>query len=174
MKKTLLFVLIILINLTIYSEDIVDKKELTLDAETAVSLALANNLGLKAEKMKFESTKWSMFTSWNTFVPTMSMSATMARSNLNKDERTKEIQGLIPMPPTGTTGYDYVMPYSEEVTTPQWRVMANFNLSLSLNARMGFQVYQTVLNWQSGKVSLEIARKQIELNVKKYLYVIQY
>ena len=170
MKKTVLLLMIILINLGIYSDEIVDKKELTLDVDTAVSLALANNLGLKADKMQFESKKWSMFTSWNTFVPTVNMSATTLQYN-------QEV--LKTRSDTIKEAYEdngYKLSDSEVYDTDEWddvtkrSLIAKLNVSFNFHASMVFQVYQTVLDWQSGKLSLEIAKKQIELNVKKTLY----
>ena len=142
-----------------------DTKEIVLDPETAVSLALANNLGIKSEILKFNSKKWSMFTSFNIFYPTVSMSAAMSKTNLNEDERT--VTAFVPS--LGPMG---LILEEEETTRPEWSLIANFNLSLSLNAYMGFKVYQTVLDWKQGKINLEIARKQIARDVKKNMNIL--
>lgn len=162
MKKTYFILLFIVLCLVFsFSEEKIinpDSKKISLDVDTAVSLALANNLGLKSERLKFESAKWSMITSWNTFLPDVSISAKLTRSNLNKDERTTTIP------------ISYVPPVMEEKETPLWGLQANFNLSLNLNAYMVFNVYQTVLDWQSGKINLETAKQKLIVEVKKGVY----
>ena len=142
-----------------------EAKKIVLDTETAVDLALANNLGVKSEILRFNSKKWDMFTSFNIFYPTMTVSATMSKSNLNEDDRTTTT--FIPsLGPMGLTLEE------EEITRPEWSLMANFNLSLSLNAYMGFKVYQTVLDWKQGKINLDIAKKQIKRDVRKNMNIL--
>ncbi len=142
--------------------------KLIIDIKTAINLAQANNLGLKSEKLKYDNSKWKMYTSWNVFLPSVTMSATMAKSNLNENERAAGQVYPIDEVAPGTGVYDRVMLING--TVPEWSLMANFNLSLSLNAAMGFSVYQTVLDWQSGKINLDIAKKKLIRDVQKNLY----
>jgi outer membrane protein TolC len=60
----------------------------------------------------------------------------------------------------------------EETTRPEWSLIANFNLNLSLNAYMGFKVYQTVLDWKQGKINLDIAKEQVKRDVKKNMNIL--
>jgi outer membrane protein TolC len=149
-------------------------KTITLNEETVVNLALANNLDIKAEKLKFDNSVLKMATSWNIFVPTVSMSATLSRYNFDdKDDRT--IYTSIPNPYSA-----FIDPLSgkiqfdsfsiKETVRPQWGLAANFNLNLNINAAMGFKVYQTVIDYQTGKINLENAKKKIVRDVKKSLY----
>lgn len=130
-----------------------------LDEKTAVGLALANNLGIESEKIKFSGKVWNLATSWNTFLPTISMGASL--SKLNGKQQETEVDFSNPADPqfNMVEGDDY-----------EWSVGVNFNLQLNLNAAMGFQVYQTILDFQSGKISIENAKKKLELDVKKNLY----
>ncbi len=172
MKKTrfILFFIFLCFYFSFSEEKIIntDKKQITLDVDTAVSLALANNLGLKSERIKFESAKWSMITSWNVFLPDVSMSAKLTRSNLNVDERTT----IIPQTEPVITPFGYLLGLTgiEEKETPLWGLQANFNLSLNLNAYMVFNVYQTVLDFQGGKINLETAKQKLIVEVKKGVY----
>lgn len=163
MKKTFFILLLICLSLVFsFSEEkiiITDSKKVTLDVDTAVSLALANNLGLKSERLKFESAKWSMATSWNTFLPDVSMSATLSRTNLNKDERTTSIPDFTVFPPV-----------VEEETSPLWGLSAKFSLALNINAAMAFGVYQSILDFQGGKINLETAKQKLTADVKKGVY----
>ncbi len=150
-----------------------DKKIVKLNVDTAVSLALANNLDIKIEKLKFQNSIWDMATSWNVFVPDVTMSATWAQSNLSREDRATQMNTLLPYipsydPATGT--FSKVYPKSFDVTQPGFSLMANFNLSLNLNAAMGLEIYQTVINFRSGLVSLDNAKKTVTRDALKSLY----
>jgi len=164
MRKRLIFsfffILTFLLNLLSQTNDPVIKDgKLVIDVDKAVSLALANNLNLKTERLKYQSSLWSMVTSWNQFLPSITMSATLSRSNLNEDDRTTVVPNFNTWPIT-----------TNEVVAPQWMIIANFQLSLTLNAAMGFQIYQTVLDYNNGKINLEIATNRIKRDTKKSLY----
>lgn len=155
-----IFILFFILTLNAQNQDpTIKDRKIVIDTEKAVSLALANNLNLKTERLKYQSSLWSMVTSWNQFLPSVTMSATLSRSNLNEDDRTTLV-------PDFTT-----WPISvNKITTPQWIISANFQLSLAINAAMGFQVYQTILDYNSGKINLEIATNKIKRDTKKTLY----
>ena len=129
MKRQLKFIMIFLTTvLTFYPQEIMkESKKLTLDVDTAVSLALANNLDIKSEKLKFDSTQWSMFTSFNTFYPTISMSGTIDRSNVEDSNRNQITKTTASM--TNPVGINVD-------TKPIWDVNAAFNISLNINAAM--------------------------------------
>jgi len=140
-------------------EPVIKDSKLVIDVDTAVSLALANNLDIKAEKSKYDSKFWSMITSWNVFIPDIKMSSTLSKTNLDLGDRTISAYDLNVFPPKAIKEY-----------TPEWFISANFQLNLPLNAAMGFQVYQTVLDYQSGKISLENATNKVIRDTKKDLY----
>lgn len=152
-----LFVLFSSENIKI-KPDIKDEK-LIITEELAVSLALANNLNLKIERLKYENSFWSMITSWNVFLPDIKMSATLGKSNLSEDDRTTLVPDFSKFPPV-----------VEKIVSPEWIVTANFTLTLPINAALGFQVYQTILDYKNGKINLEIAKNKLIRDIKKELY----
>ena len=181
MKKIflLLIMLGLYVNTTYSQEDTTNDKievkdaAIEIDENTAVSLAFANNLDLKSEKQKFASSVWVMATSWNTFIPDITMSASLSKSNLNTTNRTQTVTGLIPVNPIDNGYYRYydgVIPYSKDVKAHGTSLAANFDLSFNLNAAMGFQVLQTILDYRSGKIGLEKAKKSLETTVRSNLY----
>ncbi|MBN2547157.1 MAG: TolC family protein [Spirochaetes bacterium] len=143
-------------------EPVMKDTKLVIDVDTAISLALANNLDIKTEKSKYDSKLWAMITSWNIFIPDMKLTSTLAKSNLDQDQRT-----------TPTFKYEptSIPPISpDEYIQPEWTISAAFQLNLPLNAAMGFQVYQTVLDYQNGKISLDNAKNKVTRDTKKDLY----
>lgn len=166
MNKLVKVSVFILLSITVlYGQDKSQKKpvmkdnKLVVDIDSAVSLALANNLDIKAEKSKYDSKFWAMITSWNVFVPDIKMSSTLSKTNLDIGDRTISAYDLSTFPPSAIKYY-----------TPEWFISANFQLNLPLNAAMGFQVYQTVLDYNNGKISLENATNKVTRDAKKGLY----
>ena len=62
--------------------------------------------------------------------------------------------------------YDYVMPFD----IPQWTAGMQLNLAFSLNAAQVFSVYQTIIDWKNSKISLEMAEKKINRDIRKAYY----
>jgi len=173
MKKTTIFIMIlIIINFNVYldenNNEVINPNEsniLVLDEDTAVDLALKNNLGIKNDKLKFQGAIWQLATCWNVLIPTVSMSASLIRSNLNEDDRTQEIPDFANM-----TVFPVFNIPTEEKTSPLWTVSANFNLNFNFNATMIFQIYQTGLDFRNGKINLDTAKTKLIWDVKKNLY----
>jgi outer membrane protein TolC len=166
MKKNLIVFFMILLSLKSFCDGSQDKT-LKLDVDTAVSLALANNLQLKAERLKFQSKEWAMFTSWNTFIPDMSISSTLYKTNLHQE---KSVLAYPSVELAAGTGLYGVAKVQYDSPAYLWGLYAQFNLALNLNASMVFNVKKTVLDWQSGKINLNIAKRQLEKNIKTSYY----
>ena len=158
MKKLNLSIFIIVILIyNLFSQNSGNQsKKISLDINTAVSLALANNLDIKSEKLKFDSAKWSAFTSWNTFVPRVTMSATLARSYAEDNLRFQF------GPATTNISFGSTQFTMPEISTKAlWALFAVFNMSLDINAVMVFKVYQSILDYKSGKINLDIAKNNV-------------
>jgi len=165
MRKKLFFIMLfLLIIYSVFSENY-QKDILELDIDTTVNMALKNNLGIERNRISLEKYKWAIATSWNVFTPDLSLKFLMARTN---EEKT----GLAELtnPVTGSTvipgAYDYVMPYD----IPQWTAGMQLNLAFSLNAAQVFSVYQTIIDWKNSKISLEMAEKKINRDIRKAYY----
>ena len=171
MKRFILltFLVLIIINNLFSKDSSAQPKKLSLDINTAVSLALANNLDIKSEKLKFDNAKWNAFTSWNTFVPRITMSATLANSYVDDYLRIKFDPNATTIGPIPGMLPDAISIHTTE-TKAAWDLSAVFNLSLDINAVMVFKVYQSVLDYQSGKIDLENAKNNVVNNVRKFLY----
>jgi len=175
-KINILLILFFTISISLFSEenDINDKKNeetaiqmLDLDLNTAVDLGLKNNLNIESEKLTLEKKKWAAITSWNTFIPSMTISPSIARAN-NREAST--VTEIIPVG-TSTNGvYDQVTKYSYDVDQKELILGIDFNLSLTINAKMFFSIYSTILDYRNGKIGMETAKKQLIRDIKKKYY----
>jgi len=133
-----------------------DAKTIELTIDDAVNLALKNNLGLEGERLKIEQKKLALYTSWNVFLPSMSFTTSMAR--LNDDTRRQ-------------VTYDFLTgAIKSEFSLPEWTPSFSFDLTSTFNAAMVFSIYNTVYDYQAGKISLETAEKKLIKDIKKNFY----
>ena len=141
---------------------------LELSLEDAIYRALKNNLGLKSGSFNFDKTKWSLYTCWNTFLPTINGTAGFTINTLDEDKRKgSAMVGVVPSK-TVPGGYDTVM--NVEYTTPQVMPTLGISVSWNFNAAMIFSAYQTCLDYQSGKITYESAKRSLLKNVKLSYY----
>lgn len=118
--------------------------QIKIDIDTAVALALHSNLGLETEQLKLAQKRNAMNTVWNQFVPVMNASATLSRWNAE--------QTIGPM------------------LLPRWGLSTRVSASLTLTAQMFYGIKQTVLDYNSGRTSLEQARATLDRDVRKQFY----
>jgi outer membrane protein TolC len=133
-------------DMTKTKSDLTTDQTVTLDLgiNDAVGLGLKNNLNIESEKLTLEQKKWALYTCWNDFIPSMSTSVNFSRSN-NRESTL----------------------YSKP---KELALSIDFRLSMSVNAKMFFSVYSTRLDYESGKISMETAKKQLERDIKKNYY----
>lgn len=149
--KIIILVLFIQMNIFLFAENnklISNKNDTTsdfeIDIKTAINLGLKNNLNLKSELLNLEKKRMASYTGWNTFIPDMSFTNTYSR--MNSREKTND-------------------------TDPNDLNLAfNFNLSLTLNAKMFYSIYSTVLDYNDGKIQIKQAQKQLTRDIKKSYY----
>ncbi|MBQ2125027.1 MAG: TolC family protein, partial [Spirochaetales bacterium] len=144
-----------------------ENKVLELSLEDAIYRALKNNLGLKSNGFNFDKTKWSLYTCWNTFLPTINGTAGFTINPLDEDKRkgSAAIGAVLTKPEQGWS--DLV---NYEYTTPQVMPTLGINVSWNFNAAMIFAAYQTCLDYQSGKITYESAKRSLLKNVKLSYY----
>jgi len=177
MKKRLIIIFMLMTfflnsqeNLTKEKNDsTTDITQLTMD--DCISLALKNNLNIETEKLKLEKKKWALITCWNVIVPQVKFS--VAFNRLNDDARKISGTTLIPYNdpnfanPFNPKGYNSVMPTTYETTLPEWGLGFNFSLQWVFTASLFLGMYQTVLDYQNGKISVETAKRKLIKDIKK-------
>ena len=176
------------------TDALIDDGSLSLDVEGVVDFALANNLGIISEKLALSIKKRARNTVFNKFYPTAQVSGTLSRMHEEPDD----IEFLAPVDPEDLEDYglyDYLTenPYAPgtytyvdpdyipdglygtvtqitEEVDHTWNVGAKLDFSLTLSAALFFGIKATVLDYESGRLSLETTRKKLARDVKKQFY----
>jgi outer membrane protein TolC len=138
---------------------------LSLTLDETVELALRNNLGLKTERLKLDEKKGDLSSSWNVFVPRISLSAAMSRSNLFDSDRAQP--DLTRFPGYAASGFTGAFP---TMTIPRWGAQLLLDLSWSLNTAQFLYVRQTSLDYARGLLSTQLAEKRLSRDVRKIFY----
>jgi outer membrane protein len=138
---------------------------LALTLEDAVSMAQRSNLGLRAERLKLEEARKADSSSWNAFLPQISLTAAMSRSNLGDADRMQP--DLTMLPAYVASGFTGSFP---TVTIPRWGAQLLLDVSWSLSAAQFLSVKQTALEYNRGLISEQIAEKRLARQVKQLYY----
>lgn len=162
--KIILIIIIILNGATIISGTANQDSPIELDVETAVAIALRNNLGIKSARYDLQKLKWAMATSWNTFIPVVELSSTLTdiHDAIIEDQKADIREQF------DNTGIDYTDDMYD--TIQKGRVYANFNLTLTINACMVFEIAQTIIDWNNGRLSMAMTQSSLERDIKKAYY----
>ncbi len=114
---------------------------LTLDVDTAVQLALENNLQIRSEQIDLNTATRSKEVAWNEYLPQINTSINLSRSN--------EIIGLDPSP---------------------WNLGFSVEASLALSAATQYAVREAGLAYESGLIDFQTAKIQVERDVRKAFF----
>jgi outer membrane protein TolC len=125
--------------------------------DEAVELALRNNLGLESSRLGVEGRKRKSDLSWNSFTPGIGVTGSMSRDN-----EAAATTALNPSPP----------PWTVSVEAPQWHIAGTLQVQLAVSAAMLEDMRTLRLEYESGLISYEAARAQLERNVRKSYYQI--
>jgi outer membrane protein TolC len=160
-----------------------EAERMRLTVEEAVDLALKNNLSLQSGAVALDTKRRANDLVWNQFLPDLSVRGTLARQN----EATK-VSGITPVPLNSQTQaldswltannygpleiptplgplYNYMMPYSQEVSP--WHVQGNFSAALTLSTALFAGIQAVRADYQAGLVTYEKARLQLERDLRK-------
>jgi len=119
----------------------VNAQDIELDVDTAVSLALRNNLGLKSDRVDLETKQRAKQSSWNEFLPSVTLGT-----------------GL-----TGSGG-------SRSTASSPWDLSASITASLPLSAANIYSMNSTRLSYEAETISLEDTEKKLVRDVKAAFY----
>ncbi|MBN2445021.1 MAG: TolC family protein [Spirochaetales bacterium] len=143
------FVLLLILCSHLYSQESLSPKELSVG--DAVDLAIRNNLVLAQERLSLATKKRVKDTTWNYFIPKVSLSGTLSRPN---------------EAPQGINIPGYIVQEVEHT----WNVSFGFSASLSLTASMIYGIRQTVIDYETGVINLSMAERKITKEIKKIFY----
>lgn len=163
-------------------------EKLILTVDDAVNYALKNNQSLKSAAIDLEIKKRANSNSWNTFLPSASLSGTLARSN-DIDTIKSSIESSAAFPTflgaAKATEYNFArsvyaasnidsskliddMYGSEE--TALWHPVGSLSFSWAFNAAMLKSISATKKQYEAGLISWEQSVRETEVNIKKMFY----
>ena len=161
-------------------------EKLILTVEDAVSYALKNNQSLKSAAIDLEIKKRANSNSWNTFLPSASLSGTLARSNdIDTIKSSIESSAAFPAFLQGASLYGLEgglkaasnidsskliddMYGSEEAAL--WHPVGSLSFSWAFNAAMLKSISATKKQYEAGLISWEQSVRETEVNIKKMFY----
>ena len=142
MKTKLVLILFLFTALSTWAQNTANIR--VLDIDSAVALALDNNLSLHRTERETAAARRRYENSWNAFLPALSAGASTSRST----SLTHEI--MAPM--------------------DEWTRTLSLSASLSINPASFTSINQTRLEYESGLLSLASARHEMEFQVRRLYY----
>jgi outer membrane protein TolC len=142
MPKTI----VLLALLILAGSKALDAEQTELDVEKAVRLAVANNLELKSERISLAAAARERKNAWNQFLPSLDAGTTLSRLN--------------------------EAPSAPGVELSPWYVAFSVRVSLPLSLATQESIRATVLNYESGLIDFETAKKKLERDVRKAFYAL--
>lgn len=174
-----------------------DSEKLVLTVEESVKLALENNKTLKSSAIDLEIKKRASDYSWNSLLPGLQLSGSLARSN-NKDSVISNIENSLnstkPLAFLGGVsssilkGADQALidgltkvgevPSASSVINDtygseeaaMWHPVGNLSISWAFNAALIEQISLSKKQYEAGKISYEQSVKEMETNIRKLFY----
>lgn len=156
-----------------FAQESDSNKKLVLTVDDAVSYALKNNQSLKSAAIDLEIKKRANSNSWNTFLPTVGVSGTAARttdidSTLQSANGSLQMMNLI-----GTLYPEARIPSSslyEDEEKLHWAVVGNVGVSWAFNLAMVSQIQIAKKQYESGLISYDTSCTKMEMNIRKLFY----
>lgn len=178
MKNGCVYVAILLVTAPLPAAADESPEPIRVDVEQAVQLALENNINLAIEEIELGTHKRTMNNRWNAILPEVNASIGAAHDRNLFGNSTISGSSLMADPDSelspGSGVYDRVISSSyESELQPTSAVNAGIRMNLPINFGIIRQFRQTVLDFQSGLLSLERARKEMEIQVRKQFWFIR-
>ncbi len=163
MKKIIIVsILFLSVVSNIFAEKNTKTQEpLTLTVEDAVSYAITNSKSLKSAEIDLEIKKRAKMYSWNIFLPSLSVSGTMSRSNEYSDMMDSIKSAINPSHKP-----------LEPAEINHWKAVGNVSAQLNFNLAMIQSMCASKANYEAGLISWEQTSKQTEMNIRKMFYAL--
>ncbi|MCR5253953.1 MAG: TolC family protein [Treponema sp.] len=158
------------------------QEKITLTIDQAVEYALENSKSLKSAAIDLEVKKRADFYSWNTLLPSASLSGTLARSNnidsiKSQMDTSAVIMGMV-MNPSWNAAQAYAnkdkiidgMIKDEEAT--YWHPVGNLSFQWNFNLAMIGSMIVSRKQYEAGKISWEKSCNDTELQIRQLFYSI--
>lgn len=145
--KRLSFMKVIKIIFFVITSFFLYSKNLELSVERAIELAYKNNLDLKSEFLSQRDRIVSLIANINKIFPSSNFSSSLSSSRILSTPDSKYTNSL----------------------------SMGFDVTLSLNLKIAFEIYQSILDYNEGKINLDKAKNELKKNIKKsYFFIVVY
>lgn len=134
---------------------------MVLTVEDAVAYASEHSLTLKTSALDLELAKWKSDTAWNTFLPSVQVTGSLARSNEVSNMGDSIMKMVNPM-------YQPKDPTESQ----HWTAVGNLGVSFNFNAAMIMSMMSAKQSYESGKITYEQAVRSNEDSVRKLFYAL--
>jgi outer membrane protein TolC len=157
------------------------QETLYLSPRDAVNLALRNNLTLQTARLTLDNKQRKADLVWNQFLPTISVSGTLARQNYATT--TQGGIAVVPIPnpmfpgmevnhPELGSGTLYQNPsifarVIPPTTLPEWNVLGNLSATLDFSFALVAGIEAILLEYQAGLATYDKTRLQVERDIRK-------
>ena len=168
-SAALLFILIVASAGFLFAQDTTadDGNSITLTVDQAVEYANQNSKTLKSSAIDLEMKKRANDYKWNQLLPSVSLSATMSRSNEYTDPTAAIGEMLNPlMQAMGQSGF----PASEVTESDHWTAVGNIGISWNFSFALidGFRLIKK--QYEAGQITWDQTLRQNELQIRKLFY----
>lgn len=198
-KKYFSAFILILSAAFLFAQESQVNEKLVLTVEESVKLALENNKTLKSSAIDLEIQKRASDYSWNSLLPGLQLSGSLARSN-NKDSVISTIESslnsakydMVIDTVTGTFGvtndanqalgagvavmnnYPSASSFINDTYGSEeaaiWHPVGSLSVSWAFNAALIEQISLSKKQYEAGKISYEQSVKEMETNIRKLFY----
>jgi outer membrane protein TolC len=122
-----------------------------------VDLAIKNNLSLESSRISTATKKRKADTAWNVFIPTVDIGGSLGRLNEKPAATVLPLPDALGGPISMGGGY-------------QWRLSGSLQIALNLNFALFEGMRNLRLEYESGLITYEKAKAQLERDVRKSYY----
>ncbi len=137
-----------------------------LDVDTAVALALSNNLGIRSERIDVAIAARNHAHRYNMLIPQIAAQGTLARPNaapaFRDDPRWEQI-----VYPLAEAQWGGAVPTPEPEDPPRWNLSTGVSAQLTLAAQMIPGIRAVTQAYENARIDLDEAERQVELEVTK-------
>lgn len=134
---------------------------MVLTIDDAINYAAEHSLTLKTSALDLELAKWKSDTSWNTFLPSVSVTGVMSRSN-EVSNMVGSIMDAMGLPNT----------QGDPTESQHWTAMGNLSVQFSFNAAMLLTMKSVKESYEGGKITYEQAVRSNEDSIRKLFYAL--
>ncbi|MCL2410556.1 MAG: TolC family protein [Treponema sp.] len=170
-------VMMILLTAKLQAQEIQGQQPMHLSPDQAVELAIRSNLSLESSRVNLETRRRASQLSWNQFLPNVTVMGILNRESEQTTQMSMPFPMFDPSAPSipgnigGIPGNIFPSLPSifvpNPIDIPQWNMIGNVQISLTLSTAMIENMRRLRLDYETGLVSFERAKLQLERDVRK-------